>query len=224
MSDSLWPHELRQNRPSCPSPTTKAYPNSRPLSRWGHPTISSSDVPFSSCPQTFPSISVFFSESALRMRWPKYWSFSFSISPSNEHPGLISFRMHWLDLPAVQGTLKSLLQYHSSKASIFQHSAFFTVQLSHPYTTTRKTIALTRQTFVGKLMSLFFNILSRLVITFLPRSKCFLISWLQSPSVIAMLAISSVVPLPFLKPPWTTGSSQFTYCWSLIGEFWAFLY
>ena len=115
-----------------------------------------------------PSIRVFSSESALHMRWPKYWSFSFSISPSNEHPGLISFRMDWLDLLAVQGKLKSLLQHHSSKASIFRCSVFFTVQLSHPYTTTGKTIALTRRTFVGKVMSLLFNMLSRLVITFLP--------------------------------------------------------
>ena len=119
-----------------------------------------------------------------RMRWPKYWSFSLSISPSNEHPGLISSRMDWLDLLAVQGTLKSLLQHHSSKASIFRCSAFFTVQLSHPYMTTGKTTALTRWTFVGKVMSLFFNILSKLVITFLPRSKCLLISWLQSPSIV----------------------------------------
>ena len=117
-----------------------------------------------------PSIRVFSNESSLRMRWTKYWSFSFSISPSNEHPGLISFRMDWLDLLAVQGTLKSLLQQHSSKASILRHSAFFTAQLSHPYMTTRKTIALIRQTFVGKVMSLLFNMLSRLVITFLPRS------------------------------------------------------
>ena len=126
-----------------------------------------------------PSIRVFSNESALHMRWPKYWSFSFSISPSNEHPGLISFRMDWLDLLAVQGTLKSLLQHHSSKASILRCSAFFTVQLSHPYITTRKTIALTRQAFVGKVMSLLLNMLSRLVITFLPRSKRLLISWLQ---------------------------------------------
>ena len=125
-----------------------------------------------------PIIRVFSNESTLRMRWPEYWSFSFSSSPSNEHPGLISFRMHWLDLLAIQGTLKSLLQHHSSKASIFQRSAFFTVQLSHPYMTTGKTIALTRRTFVGKVMSLFFNMLSRLVITFLPRSKRLLISWL----------------------------------------------
>ena len=129
-------------------------------------------------PPIRPSIRVFSNESTLHMRWPKYWSFSFSISLSNEHPGLISFRMDWLDLLAVQGTLKSLLQHHSSKASIFWCSAFFTVQLSHPYTTTGKTIALTRQTFVGKVMSLLFNMLSRLVITFLPRSKRLLISWL----------------------------------------------
>ena len=125
-----------------------------------------------------PSIRVFSDESTLRMRWPEYWSFSFSIIPSNEYPGLISVRMDQLDLLAVQGTLKSLLQHHSSKASILQHSAFFTVQLSHPYMITGKTIALTRQTFVGRVMSLLFNMLSRLVITFLPRSKCILISWL----------------------------------------------
>ena len=128
-------------------------------------------------PSIFPSIRVFSNESTLRMRWPKYWSFSFSIIPSKEHPGLISFRMDWLDLLAVQGTLKSLLQHHSSKASILRCSAFFTVQLSHPYMTTGKTIALTRWTLVGKVMSLLLNILSRLVITFLPRSKRLLISW-----------------------------------------------
>ena len=128
-----------------------------------------------------PSIRVFSHESTFRMRWPKYWSFSFSISPFNEHPGLISFRMDWLDLLAVQGTLKSLLQHHSSKASILLCSASFIVHLSHPYMTTGKTIALTRQTFVGKVISLFFHTLSRLVITFLPRSKHLLISWLQLP-------------------------------------------
>ena len=127
-----------------------------------------------------PSIRVFSNESTLHMRWPKYWSFSFSVIPSKEHPGLISFKMDWLDLLAVQGTLKSLLQHHSSKASILWHSAFFTVQLSHPYMTTGKTIALTRRTFVGKVMSLLLNMLSRLVITFLPRSKRLLISWLHS--------------------------------------------
>ena len=137
-------------------------------------------------PPISPSIKVFSNESTLFMRWPKYWSFNFSISPSNEHPGLISFRMDWLDLLAVQGTLKSLLQHHISKASIIQHSALFTVQLSHPYKTTGKTIAFTRRTFVGKVMSLLFNMLSMLVITFLPRSKRLLISWLQSPSAVIL--------------------------------------
>ena len=132
-------------------------------------------------PSIFPRIRVFSNESALHIRWPKYWSFSFNISPFNEHPGLISFRMAWLDLLAVQGTLKSLLQHHSSKASILWHSAFFIVQLSHPYMTTGKTIALTRRTFVDKVMSLLFNMLSRLVTTFLPSSERLLISWLQSP-------------------------------------------
>ena len=133
-----------------------------------------------------PSIRVFSNESSLCMRWPKYWSFSFSISPCNEHPGPISFRMDWLDLLVGQGTLKSLLQHHSSKASILWHSAFFTVHLSHLYMTTGKTIALTRRTFVGKVISLLFNMLSRLVITFLPRSKRLLISWLQSPSAVIL--------------------------------------
>ena len=139
-------------------------------------------------PSIFRNIRAFSNESALHIRWPKYWSFSFSVSRSNEHPdpGLISFRMGWLDLLAVQGTLKSLLQHHSSKASILQCSAFFIVQLSHPYMTTGKTIALTRWTFVDKVMSLLFNILSRLVITFLPRSKHLLISWLQSPSAVIL--------------------------------------
>ena len=133
-----------------------------------------------------PSNSVFSNESTLRMRWPKYWSFNLSISPSNEHPGLVSLGMDWLDLLAVQGTLKSLLQHHSSKASILRHSAFFTVQLSHPYKTTGKTIALARQIFVGKVISQLFNMLSRLVIAFLPRSKHLLISWLQSPSAVIL--------------------------------------
>ena len=137
-------------------------------------------------PPVPPSIRVFFNESALHMRWPKYWSFSFSIIPSKEIPGLVSFRMDWLDLLAAQGTLKSLLQHHSSKASILQCSAFFTVQLSHPYMTTGKTIALTRRTFVHKVMSLLLNMLSRLVITFLPRNNCLLISWLQSPSAVIL--------------------------------------
>ena len=137
-------------------------------------------------PSIFPSIMVFSDESVLRIRWPKYWSCSFSISPSNGYLGLISFRVDWLDLLAVQGTLKSLLQHHSSKASILWCLAFFTVQLSHPHVTTGKTVALTRRTFVSKVMSLLLNILSRLVITFLPRSKCLLISWLQSPSAVIL--------------------------------------
>ena len=137
-------------------------------------------------PSIFPSIRVFSDESILHIRWLKYWSFSFCVSPSNEYSGLISFRMDWLDLFGVQGTLKSLPQHHSSKASILWRSAFFTVQLSHPYVTTGKTIALTRRTFVGKVMSLLFNMLSRLAITFLPRSKCFLISWLQSPAAVIL--------------------------------------
>src|SRR5574340_1033967 len=137
-------------------------------------------------PSGFPSIRVFSNGSVLHITWPKYWSFSFSIGPSNEYSGLISFRMDWLDLLAVQGTLKNLLQHHSSKASILRCSAFFTVQLSYPYTTTRKTIALTRWTFVGKVMSLLFNMMSRLLVTFLPRSKRLLISWLQSPSALIL--------------------------------------
>ena len=137
-------------------------------------------------PSIFPGIRVFSNESVLRIRWPKYWSFSFSFNPSNEYSGLISFRIEWFHLLAVQGTLKSLFQHHSSKASILLCSAFFMVQLSHPYMTTGKTIALTRRTSVGKVMSLLFNILSRLVIVFLPRSKCLLISWLQSPSAVIL--------------------------------------
>ena len=156
MSNSSQPHESQHAMPSCPSPTPGVHANSCPSSWWYHPAISSSVVPFSSCPQSLPA-SESFHESTLHMKWPKYWSFSFSIIPSKEHPGLISSRMDWLDLLAVQGTLKSLLQHHSSKASILWCSAFFTVQLSHPYMTTRKIIALTRWTFVGKVMSLLVN-------------------------------------------------------------------
>ena len=143
-----------------------------------HPLLFLSPIP--------PSIRVYSNESTLHIRWPKYWSFSFSISPSKEHPGLVSFRMDWLDLLAVQVTLRSPLQNHSSEASILRHSAFFTVQLSHPYVTTGKTIALTRRTFVGKVMSLLLNMLSMLVITFLPNIKRLLISWLQSPSAVIL--------------------------------------
>ena len=161
VSNSLQPHESQHARPPCLPPTPGVYSNSCPLSWWCHPTISSSVIPFSSRLQSFPASESFSNESVLPIRWPKYWSFSFSISPSNEYSGLISFRMDWLDLLAVQGTLKSLLQHHSSKASILQCSAFFIVQLSHPYITSGKTIALTRWTFVGKVMCLLFNILSR---------------------------------------------------------------
>ena len=184
VSDPLQPHESQHARLGCPSPTPGVHWDSRPSSQWCHPAISSSVIPFSSCPQSLPA-SVFSNEPTLRMRWPKYWSFSFSISPSNEHPGLI-YRMDWLDLLAVQGTLKSLLQHHTSKASILQCSAFFTVQLSHPYRTTGKTVALTRWTFVVKVMSLLLNMLSRLDITFHPRSKCLLMPWLQSPSAVIL--------------------------------------
>ena len=161
-------------------------------------------------PSIFPSIRVISNESALRIRWPKYWSFSFNISPSNEYSGLISFRKDWLDLLAVQGTLKSLLQHHSSKASILWRSAFFIAQLSNPYMTTGKTIALTRWTFVGKVMSLLFNMLSRLVITFLRRSKRLLISWLQSPYAVILeprkiksATVSTVSPIYL---PWSDGT------------------
>ena len=161
VSDSLRPHGLQYTRLPCPSPTTGVYSNSCPSSWWCHPTISSSVVLFSSHLQSFPASGSF--QMSLHIRQPKYGSFSFSISPSNEYSGLISFKMDWLDLLAVQGTLKSLLQHHSSKASILQCSAFFIVQLSHPSMTAGKTIALTRQTFVGKVMSLLFNMLSRVV-------------------------------------------------------------
>jgi len=202
MSDPLWPHWLQHTRLPCPSPTPGAYSNSRPSSHWCHPTISSSVIPFSSCPQSFQAWGFFSNESTLHMRWPKYWSFSFSISPSNEYSGLISFRVDWMNLLAVQGTLKSLLQHHSSKASNLRCSAFFSVQLSHPHMTTGKTIALTRQTFVGKIMSL-------LVIAFLPRSKCLLISWLQSPSAVILgpkkttsLSLFPWFPHPFAMKWW----------------------
>ena len=171
MSDILRPHESQQGRPPYPSPTPGVHSNSTSIESVMPPSHLILCRPLLLLPPIPPNIRVFSNEATLRMRWPKYWSFSFSISPSNEHPGLISFRMDWLDLLVVQGTLKSLLQHHSSKASILQCSAFFTVQLSHPYMTTGKTIALTRWTAVGKVMSLLFNMLSRLVITFLPRSK-----------------------------------------------------
>ena len=185
MSDSLWPDGLQHARPPCPSPTPRVYSNSCPLSVMPSNRLILCHLLLLP-PSIFPRIRVFSSESVLHIRWPKYWSFSFSIITSNEHPGLISFRMDWLDLLAVQGTLKSLLQHHSSKASILQRSAFFIVQLWYPYMTTGKTIALTRRPFVGKVVSLLFNMLARLVITFLPRSKHLLISWLQSISAVIL--------------------------------------
>ena len=180
MSDSLRPHGLQHVSLPCPSPTPRACSNSCPSDRLilCHPLFL--------LPSIFPCTRVFSSESVLHIRWPKYWSFSFSISPSNEYSRLIFFRIDRLDLLAVQGTLKSLIQHHSSKASILPHSAIFMVQLSHPYMTTGKTIALTRWTFIGKVMFLIFNMLSRSFITFLPRSKCLLISWLQSPSAVIL--------------------------------------
>ena len=154
MSDSLWPHEPQHARPPCPPPTPRVHPNPGPLSRWCHPTISSSVVPFSSCPQPFPASESFQNESALRIRWPKYWSFSLSISPSSEYSGLISFRIDWFDLLVAQGTLESLLWPQNSKASILWHSALV-VQRSHPYMTTGKTIALTRWSFFSSDISVF---------------------------------------------------------------------
>ena len=187
MSNSLWPHGRQHARPPCPSPTPRVYLNSCPLSRWCHPTISSSVIPFSSCPQSFPAsgsfqMSQFFTSGGQSIGV----SASTSVLPMNIQDWSISFRMDWLDLLAVQRTLKSLLQHQSSKASILWHSAFFIVQLSHPYMTTGKTTALTRQTFIGKIMFLLFNKVSRLGIAFLPRNKHLLISWLQSPSAVIL--------------------------------------
>ena len=209
VSNCLWPHEPQHTRPRCPSPAPGVHPNPCPSSQWCHPTISSSVV-LLLLPPVPLSIRVFSNESALCIRWPMYWSFSFNISPSSKHPGLISFRMDWLNLLAVQGTLKSLLQHHNSKASVLWGSAFFILQLSHPHMTTGKTIALTRRTFVGKVMSLLFNMLSRLVITFLPRGKRLLISWLQSPSAVILepkkiksLTVSIFFPIYL---PWSDGN------------------
>ena len=185
MSDSLRPHKLQHARLPCLSPNPRACSQSCSLSWWCHTAISSCH-PLLFLPLIFPSIRIFSNESALHIRWPKYWSFSFSTSSFNEYSGLISFRMDCFDLFAVQGTLKSLLQHHISKASILLCWAFFIVWLSHPYMTTGKTIALTRRTFVGKVMSLLFNMLSRLVLAFLPRSNHLLISWLQSQSAVIL--------------------------------------
>ena len=190
VSDSLESHGPQHARPPCPSPAPGVYSNSSPSSWWCHPTISSSVVPLSSCLQSLPASGYFPVSQLFTSGGQSIGSFSVNISPSNEYPGLTSFSMDWLDLLAVQWTLKSLLQHHSSKASILRCSTFFIVQLSHPYMTTGKTIALTRWTFVDKVMSLLFSMLSRLVITFLPRSKYLLISWLQSPSAVHGVAKS----------------------------------
>ena len=185
MSDSLWPHKSQHARPPCPSPTPR--PTQTHVQRVGDAIRPSHPLSSPSPPALNLSHHQGFSnESVLHIRWPKYWSFSFNISPSNEHSGLISFRMDWLYLLVVQGTLKSLLQHHSLKLSVLWCSVFFMVQLSHPYMSTSKIIDLTRWTFVGKLMSLLFNMLSRLIIAFLPRGKCLLISWLQSPSAVIL--------------------------------------
>ena len=189
MSNSLRPHGLQLARLLCPSPTPGVYSNSCPNScpslvlQYNHLILCR---PLLLLPSIFPSIRGFSNELVIWIRWPKYWSFSFSIRLSNDYSGLISFRMDWLDLLAVQGTFKSLLQHHSSKASVLWCSASFIVQLYHPYMTTGKTIALTKRTFVGKVISLLFNMLSRLVIAFLSRSKCLLISWLWSPSAVIL--------------------------------------
>ena len=186
VSDSLRPHESQHARPPCPSPTPRVHSDSRPLIQWCHPAISSSVVPFSSCPQSSQHQSLFqwvnSSREVAKVLEFQLQNQSFQWTPRTD----LSFRMDWLDLLAVQGTLKSLLQHHSSKASTLRRSALFTVQLSHPYMTTGKTIALTKQTFVGKVMSLLFNMLSRLVISFLPRNKRLLISWLQSASAVIL--------------------------------------
>ena len=185
MSNSLWSHRLQHTRLPCSSPSFRVCSNSYPLSRWCHPVILSSVVPFSFCLLSFPA-SGFFPESALHIRWPKYWSFSFSISLFNEYSGVISFTIDWFDLLAFQGIFKSLLQHHHSKASILHRSAFFMVQISHPHMTTGKTIALTIWTFTNTVMSLLFNMLSTFVIAFLPRNKCLLILWFQSPSALIL--------------------------------------
>ena len=207
MSDSLWCHGLQHTRLPCPSPTSGACSISCPSSRWCDTSISSSVVPFS-CLQSFPAAGPFPMSQCFGSGGQSIGVFSFSINPSNEYSGMISLRIDWLGILAVQGTLKSLLQIQRSKASILQHSAFFIVQLSHPYMTTGKTIALSRWTFVGQVMSLLFNMLSRLVRAFLPRSKCPLISWLKSPSAVILehkKQSLSLSPL-FLYLPWSDGS------------------
>ena len=209
VSDSLQPHGLQHARLPCPSPTPGAYSNSCPLSWWCYQTISSSVIPFSSCLQSFPESGSFPMSWLFASGAQSIGSLSFSICPSNEYSGLISFRIDWFDLLAVKGTLQSLLQHHSSKASILWRPAFFMVQLSYPYMTTRKIIALTRRTFVGKVMPLLFNMLSRFVIASLPRSKHLLISWLQSPSAVILKPKKIVFHCFHCFPiylPWSDGT------------------
>ena len=210
VSNSLRPHELQHARPSCPSPTPGIYPHSCPSSRWCHPAISSSVVPFSSCPQFLPASGSFPMSQLFAWGGQSQLEFQLQHQSFNEYSGLISFRMDWLDLLAVQGTLKSLLQHHSSKASILRHSACFIVQLSHPYMTTGKTIALTRRTFVGKVMSLLVNMLSRLVITVLPRSERLWLSGLQSPSALILeprkIKSATVFTCFPIYLPWSDGT------------------
>ena len=216
MSDSLLPCGLQHTRLPCPPPPPRACSDSCPWSQWCHPTISSSCYPLL-LPSIFPIIIVFSNDLTLHIRWQKYWSFSFSISPSNEYSGLIAFRIDWFDRLAIQGTLKSLLQQHSSKVSILRCSALFMVQLSYLHMTTRKTIVLTRWNFVGKVMSLLFNMLSRLVIAFLPRGKCLLISWLQSPSAVILeppKKVSHCFPIYAMKW-WDRMPWSFSECWTL---------
>ena len=214
MSDSLRPHGLQHTRLPCPSPTpgVDKLMSIESVMPSNHLILC---CPFLLLPSIFPSIRVFSNESGLRITWPNYWSFSFSISPSNEYSGFISFRIDWLDSLSVQETPKSLLQHHSSKASILRYSAFFIVQLAHLYITTGKTIALTRWTFVGKVMSLLFNMLSRLVITFLPRSKHLLISWLQLTSAVILSPRKESLSLFLLFThflPWSDGTGCHDLC------------
>ena len=219
MSNSLGPHESQHARPPCPSKTPGVHSDSCPLSQWCHPTIPSFVNPLLLLPSIFPSIRVFSNESVLCIRWPKYWSFSFSIIPSKEIPGLISFRMDWLDPIAVQGTLKSLLQHYNLKALIRWCSAFSMVPLSHPYMTTGKTIPLTRWTFVSQVMCLFSKTLFMFVIAFLPRSKCLLISWQQSLSAVILepKKIKSATVSPHLFAIWSYQLPYINWQFGLLG-------
>ena len=209
VSDSLLYHGMLPSRPPCPSPSPGVCPSSCSLHCWCHAAISSSDTLFSFCTQS-PSIRDFSNELSVCIRWPKYQSFSFNISHSSERSGFILLKIDWFDLLAVQGTFRSLLQHHSSKASILWHSAFFMVQLSQPYVTTGKTIALTIWTLVGRVMPLLFNTLTRFVIAFLPRSNHLLISWLQSPS--------TMILEPKKKKSVTTSSFSLSICHALMGQ------